>query len=75
MIFPGWYTEPQPSKSLEQRRHEVIHLTSQPSSKDATDQQVLDENMYEKSLLLKLQEPTTCNLQLPILPLLYIFSC
>uniref|UniRef100_A0A3B4FEJ7 Dynein heavy chain 6, axonemal-like n=1 Tax=Pundamilia nyererei TaxID=303518 RepID=A0A3B4FEJ7_9CICH len=56
MIFPGWYTEPQPSKSLEQRRHEVIDLTSQPSSKDATDQQVLDENMYEKSLLLKLQE-------------------
>ncbi|XP_013769554.1 dynein heavy chain 6, axonemal [Pundamilia nyererei] len=45
MIFPGWYTEPQPSKSLEQRRHEVIDLTSQPSSKDATDQQVVPKRL------------------------------
>ncbi|XP_019215891.1 dynein heavy chain 6, axonemal-like [Oreochromis niloticus] len=45
MIFPGWYTEPQPSKGLEQRRREVIHLTSQPSSKDATDRQVVPKRL------------------------------
>ncbi|XP_042075509.1 LOW QUALITY PROTEIN: dynein axonemal heavy chain 6 [Haplochromis burtoni] len=45
MIFPGWYTEPQPSKSLEQRCREVIDLTSQPSSKDATDQQVVPKRL------------------------------
>ncbi|XP_030595591.1 dynein heavy chain 6, axonemal-like isoform X2 [Archocentrus centrarchus] len=39
--FPGWYTEPAPSKPTdqEQRRHEPVHMPPLPSTKNASDQQ------------------------------------